>query len=530
MEQALRLHCAVVLDLLNSRKWKNNNHESRRAAPEARSWKHFRVRLIAAPLSSFNLPTAYVVRLESSFRLSPLVRRLPHTKVHSPMPCPRSISSLLTLLPPDPLPLQPQPRAGTTSSAMPPPPPPRSPVERAMRLLCPFVRPGPRKEDAEARHDPEARGTSWPSLHLPANAHGWSVPLRRPCTFLYALLVGTLAAFLSVFYSVSRISPPDCPYDDAEPRTRPRPLPPSSSNPTALSSISTSLATSSRSFLSFTKQRPRKNTPPQTIRLKSSEHPFHGLENVDETEEAQMESLIADEGSDDGPSEVDTVEDNLSLPTTGSRGKVKGKGMKGIFGRKQPVRQSSGSSSEFRDDAPTSSAWVEPPSTMRSTSSSSTSPTSALCDKAHKKLRCAATVSFSTPPASLIPTSSSSIPTRPPLLSSSSAPRLSVEPISLSDQSSSDSLDSLASHPTSPRSNPSKRLNPFRIFTRHRSSSPLASPLSSPFVSPVSSPPLSPILAPKMVRTGSHDSIEGRTGAGGGMMLIPGGADRKSVV
>lgn len=56
---------------------------------------------------------------------------------------------------------------------------------------------------------------------LPANAAAGLVALKRPVTFLVALLTALLAALASSVFSLTRLEPPSCPLE--EPRTRPRP-------------------------------------------------------------------------------------------------------------------------------------------------------------------------------------------------------------------------------------------------------------------------------------------------------------------
>ncbi|GAA6050932.1 hypothetical protein JCM3770_002544 [Rhodotorula araucariae] len=67
---------------------------------------------------------------------------------------------------------------------------------------------------------------------LPANARAGLVLLKRPCTFVAALVWGALGVLAALFYSATGLEPPSCPCDST-PRTRPRPVQPAAVRPSS---------------------------------------------------------------------------------------------------------------------------------------------------------------------------------------------------------------------------------------------------------------------------------------------------------
>ncbi|GAA6061615.1 hypothetical protein JCM10212_000957 [Sporobolomyces blumeae] len=174
------------------------------------------------------------------------------------------------------------------------------------------------------------------SFRLPGNASGFVVLVRRPVTFLVAVLFSLAALITSTFYTLSGLTPPDCPccpLDDF-PRTRTRPTPhpelttskhrvestPSkvestAPKPTALESLSSFVAAS------FRPHRP----PPVARRgshTKGISFPAHELDEVVEEEPEELPPTVARSDDDepaltpDGGSEVETLSEVETMEDT----------------------------------------------------------------------------------------------------------------------------------------------------------------------------------------------------------------------
>lgn len=175
---------------------------------------------------------------------------------------------------------------------------------------------------------------------VPANARAGIVLLKRPCTFVVALVLGAVGALTALFCAVTKFHPPACPCEET-PRTRPRPTPlrPASAEPpqTTLESLH-SLVTAPF--------RPATRRPPPARRhsgRKHGDYPVHELDGVLEAREEEEEEAEAAteargrdgrsspvrEGSDDTSSEADTLVDADAAEAMEARAKAgKAKGVK----------------------------------------------------------------------------------------------------------------------------------------------------------------------------------------------------------
>ncbi|GAA5899880.1 hypothetical protein JCM8208_005530 [Rhodotorula glutinis] len=179
---------------------------------------------------------------------------------------------------------------------------------------------------------------------LPANARAGLVLLKRPCTFVVALVLGALGALTALFYAVTNLNPPTCPSSDPTPRTRPRPtaLPSSSSTrahpakPTAFDSLH-SLVTAPF--------RPAHRRPPPVHRhsgRKVGDYAVHELDGVVEAREEEEEeeadereghsrgSLSSREGGDETSSEADTLVDVEAVEAMEARSATGSGNAKGV--------------------------------------------------------------------------------------------------------------------------------------------------------------------------------------------------------
>jgi hypothetical protein len=339
---------------------------------------------------------------------------------------------------------------------------------------------------------------------LPANAAGSLVVLRRPFTFTAAILFALVASFISLFFTILHLPVPECilcRINDDTPRTRPRPPPrtnPKSTSRTTIASFSSSIATSSRSLLSFA--RPRRVVTP--VGGNRGDFPRHELDDVVESEEEyegiyEREEeddpgcLTPDQESESDPSEVDAVAGAVDV----LRGDGKGKEMvKKVFWRKTK-RDMSANSLEDDDWSTKNSASSSSGDAKGSTSSSKKS-----------------SKSFPYPSRSLRRSKSATrtpSPGRPLLISAFSDPHPHpvAEPESYTDRppltrSSTDFTvirDSPSSSSSSSSAPSSPKRNTASFFKRpFRSRSPLSRP---PLASPHHSPPASPLLPPTIVFT-----------------------------
>lgn len=342
-------------------------------------------------------------------------------------------------------------------------------------------------------------------LHMPSNAQAHLLMARRPFTFLFAVGLAIGAFLLSLFYAITRITPPDleCPYE--EPRTRPRPK-----------TKSNSLAGSKRGVIESIKTSFRRRVPP-TSPLKHLGFP-HSLENVGEEDEEiysekdqqdtiSMESLMRDDGSEseEDSSEVDTVGDDS---TVGVHGKAIEEG--GFFRKISPTSRSASESSAVDEDASLPSST--------SSSTKSTKKGTFLCGVAQRRAMRRARTMFTDPsvdrfvlerrlsfpsqststststtastsslsPLSSPPMSFSSARLRPQVVTTLSAPILSREPSSYSSTSSSGSIS-----PTTSTAPATRKRFPFF----NKSSQSTTNPRSS--ISPSPPPPPLPISRPR---------------------------------
>lgn len=383
-------------------------------------------------------------------------------------------------------------------------------------LLCPCVKVLAGVATSAAETDQHAKSFLHRRLHVPLNALTSTIVLSRPITVLVMMLWALAAALLSVVTAATGWQPLGCPVADTEPRTRPRPPRREESREgkgpherkRSLSSISMSIASSSKGWLGLAKRPARAplSSPPHTVRLKSMT--FHDLEGVEEysegeDEDTEMESMIADDQTEsDGPSEVDTVSDVAPLGVEA----VSRKG-KGLF-RRRPKRAVSESSIEGTEGEGASIAK------SGSGSSSSSPPISLKFPKACPKARLrkaaarkASQTSSQDPPSPsssyIFPatpsTSSSSQPTvgRPPLRNSHSSPTLPLT----AEPESYDVPPRAAEAPvislSVPSSAPARRgFATMFAKTSLKSRSWDRSPLSSPPMSPQLSPRIPPATLP----------------------------------
>ncbi|GAA5828426.1 hypothetical protein JCM11251_006243 [Rhodosporidiobolus azoricus] len=401
---------------------------------------------------------------------------------------------------------------------------------------------------------------SWlPSL--PQNARSSVVLLTRPCTFVYSLALALAALVASAFFTLTHLSPPDCPCTataDDEPRTRPRPAHPSQpipAPPKAPEPVSTL-----QHLLTALRPAARRPPPPPLRRLsgRSLGGTFlpHVLDEVmearDEEEEAEGEgvylltrssspetyapALTPDGGSDadsDGTSEVVTLEDeegHLGQSMVNKGGKSKGLALFTTLRlRRTPSASKKASSTSPLVASPSPEEANGTTSPTASVHSASSSTLSSKCKKAcpikAKRQRAATTIPAASRP-NLPSTLSTTLPRRQfsePGLSSPDADHASTaSTTSSSGSTTASSLFSTLSNSTSPTlpslgestSSPAastaslnRKRSVSSLFLRpsFRSRSPLSrSPLTSPEPSPPPSPTLAnPSLAakPKPTRT-----------------------------
>ncbi|GAA5943234.1 hypothetical protein JCM3775_004545 [Rhodotorula graminis] len=179
---------------------------------------------------------------------------------------------------------------------------------------------------------------------LPANARAGLVLLKRPCTFVLALLLGALGALTALFYAVTNLHPPTCPSSDDTPRTRPRPTTPSSSSSTRAHPAKPTAFDSLHSLVTAP-FRPAHRRPPPVHRhagRTAGNYAVHELDGVVEAGEEEEEeaderdgrsrrSLSSREGGDETSSEADTLVDAEAVEAMEARsatGSGKAKGVK----------------------------------------------------------------------------------------------------------------------------------------------------------------------------------------------------------
>ncbi|GAA5909856.1 hypothetical protein JCM6882_002033 [Rhodosporidiobolus microsporus] len=386
---------------------------------------------------------------------------------------------------------------------------------------------------------------------LPANARSSIVLIKRPCTFLFSLVLALAALAVSAFFNLTHLSPPTCPRSacsDDEPRTRPRPAPPSVAKPPTPKEAEPPKTALQQLFTAF--RAPAATRPPLTVRRASARSlggtfAFHELDELTEAREEEEQAdeeeagrrksndlltrssspegvapaLTPDGGSDadtDGGSEVDTLEDeqgHFGQPAVSKEGKPKGLTiLTGMFRRTPSTSKKSSAATSPVVASPDDASG--PSSPASSTHSASSSTLSTACKKACpvKTLRQRASTTAGASRPNLPSSLSSSFPRRQfsePGLSSPTGDYFAQSPSSVStwsistsassllgDASTSTSATSLSVESASSSSQGGRKRSVSSLFSRtpFRSLSPLA---RSPLTSPEPSPPPSPTLAPE---------------------------------
>ncbi|GAA6001994.1 hypothetical protein JCM10207_003029 [Rhodosporidiobolus poonsookiae] len=400
---------------------------------------------------------------------------------------------------------------------------------------------------------------------LPANTRPTLVALQRPCVFTVSLLVALVSLLASAVFSLTRLAPPTCPRQvcggDGEPRTRPRPLPPTPPRSPTPEPVEQPEPTAFASFSSLVGSAFRTSTrPPPARRPSARKFLVHELDQLTEAREeeelAEQEeerarhqqrrspspdhapALTPDGGSDadsDGASEVDTLEDEQG-PVAAVKEGGKGKGLTVLTGFRFRRTPSTSSRGKKESSSPTTSSPAdEHPASPSSTASSVSSASSFLskpCPVQQLLRPRSATHAGTTRPC--FPSSRQAAPPRRQFSDPSppspddfghapSSPTASSTSSTASSTLALDSGYSSASSATSssaPTPSAGRKRSVTTLFTRtpFRSLSPLS---RSPAGSPDPSPPPSPTLASAPTAAPQNTQRRGRSSVPQQVQRVP---------
>ncbi|BGP38732.1 hypothetical protein JCM10450v2_002684 [Rhodotorula kratochvilovae] len=237
---------------------------------------------------------------------------------------------------------------------------------------------------------------------LPANARAGLVLLKRPCTFVAALVWAALGVLTALFYSATGLEPPSC-TRDSTPRTRPRPAQPVQARPASPSTATHKPQSTLQSLQSlvtapFRSSASHSARPPPARRhstRKIGAFAVHELDGVLEAREEEDEeegsadiapdahahdrertpSLTRDSGSsDDAVSEADTLVNSEVVDDAAGARAAGGKGKGGLTILTHSLRWMKPPSMAKKDAASAPAAVAESPDGYASADSSA-SPT-----------------------------------------------------------------------------------------------------------------------------------------------------------
>ncbi|GAA5851010.1 hypothetical protein JCM9279_005257 [Rhodotorula babjevae] len=361
---------------------------------------------------------------------------------------------------------------------------------------------------------------------LPANARAGLVLLKRPCTFVVALVLGALGALTALFYAVTNLHPPSCPSTDDTPRTRPRPTTPAPSSSTR-ADLPKPTAFGSLHSLVTAPFRPARPRPPPVHRhsgRKAGDYPVHELDGVVEAREEEEEaderdgrsrsSMSSREGSDETSSEADTLVDVEAAEAmearsaAGSSGKAKGV-KAGLVVLTQGLRwmapHGHGHAHAKKDEAPVIASpdaysTLGSPTLSASESTTTSSSSASSTRKAPCPIKALRHRSATCSHSPRLPSTASTQPSR--RVTSDGRDYFSHSPVSASTSSSSDvpSVADVHAHLAAPKMR--KRASTALFF---RSLSPRT---RSPATTPEATPPPSPRLSPSEASSSSFGAAQ----------------------